>query len=1092
MTATLASDAQGNTPQRQSRPTTPAFAGSPTEKRGWVLNAGRRLGITTPKSRRQDGVLENRAVGRPSPDDGASVSKKSEVSFSCSCVTATQVRLLMICKSNETQAQKTVGRLGSNVKTGAFNSHQTSLNRQREHTAPRGVQSDAPHPQCNRSPPDKPLPSLPVATVRPTSPIVRRSLIDASEKPLRKSLSPSPGVEIHEEWPAIQPSSLTSPNTLQGLAQNDSADSATPFMGQEQRRESPTKAPVSPKEKVEYNRPIEATDKGPITSAPVRLRAGLGAANESDTVLAKNEERATEASETYISSIMPDISVGAAEVQGSSYSQRVAPDWRPRQTKTSMMRARLSSSSNNTQGKENKSDGQVASLHQLSPPADPPTANARAIPKPLSIPGPVRSRSRSRRDAPSRNNPYRKGNRVSGGVVESHMNTRGLNASSDCNKPLSSDSGGFPDLMAAKQITASGASTRKSHIPIRKQSKDSEPEENEVDVLVKGSATYVTRKDEDRSFEVAEDADIDSEHKTHSMHCKSVTKSSGISKVKDEDIARELEAVKLRISCSPQQNGSRSATGTQDEIRPCTTTLSSTAFEDNASLSSSSPKNSDIISLQEFITTEPPNYRVKRLSLAAPEHGPTLRIADDAEKVLLGAHSDEEDNVGEDLRAVKAGNAPDLWTAAVLKEQLKVSKERIFKGHLPLTQSTTSRSMSKLDTEQNQLIAAECCVGGARMENINNAIAGSESHGGRPARRMGNEDPFVVDESLALGGHADEPCLPKDQRWPLTCVEATNPDLKTVSERLSDEENSWISPLATSDSQSKDPAVMLTSGGPKNTNATDICGHRQPSDAVPGVQTPMPAQVKKSKDPCGTDSAEGHSRKPFPTRISSRKQFREMIQDMSDQDRPAPRHPSTDPQIPNRFASVRSRNQLNIISTPIAPFTLSENEHRSDLNTAKHGSSSLLRPRRAVINSAKTQPSTTKGMLSNFRGLFHKRSLENTDAVSAMSNGSSVRRKNPIIGKNGSPFPFISNAVSSTPPPPRLLHAKPRLTPTRSGIGSERAADGVSPEFAPPEWGESQRAERLAVQVLDSALLETNTKKRVQLGQVSCKPRLLR
>lgn len=82
MTATLASNAQGNTPQRQSRPTTPASAGSTTEKRGWMVNAGRRLGITTPKSRGQDGVLENRAVGRQSPGDGTSVSKKSEVSFS--------------------------------------------------------------------------------------------------------------------------------------------------------------------------------------------------------------------------------------------------------------------------------------------------------------------------------------------------------------------------------------------------------------------------------------------------------------------------------------------------------------------------------------------------------------------------------------------------------------------------------------------------------------------------------------------------------------------------------------------------------------------------------------------------------------------------------------------------------------------------------------------------------------------------------------------------------------------------------------------------------------------------------------------------
>lgn len=56
------------------------------------------------------------------------------------------------------------------------------------------------------SPLDKPLPSLPIATVDTKSPLkVRRSLIDATEKPLRKSLSP----HVVEEWPALSPQKLT-------------------------------------------------------------------------------------------------------------------------------------------------------------------------------------------------------------------------------------------------------------------------------------------------------------------------------------------------------------------------------------------------------------------------------------------------------------------------------------------------------------------------------------------------------------------------------------------------------------------------------------------------------------------------------------------------------------------------------------------------------------------------------------------------------------------------------------------------------------------------------------------------------------------
>ena len=60
-------------------------------------------------------------------------------------------------------------------------------------------------PATPKSPTDKPLPSLPVATVVSRSPIIRRSLIDATEKPLRRSLSPQPGSDYEEDWPALSP-----------------------------------------------------------------------------------------------------------------------------------------------------------------------------------------------------------------------------------------------------------------------------------------------------------------------------------------------------------------------------------------------------------------------------------------------------------------------------------------------------------------------------------------------------------------------------------------------------------------------------------------------------------------------------------------------------------------------------------------------------------------------------------------------------------------------------------------------------------------------------------------------------------------------
>src|SRR5271155_3537372 len=124
----------------------------------------------------------------------------------------THLQQQMRDKSNKAQAQEKVASHEQDVKSNTVRVPESRFSRQHGQT----------YPQRKESSPDKPLPSLPVATVRPRSPIVRRSLIDASEKPLRKSLSPSPGVKAHEGWPAILPSQPTSPDAPRTFAEKNS------------------------------------------------------------------------------------------------------------------------------------------------------------------------------------------------------------------------------------------------------------------------------------------------------------------------------------------------------------------------------------------------------------------------------------------------------------------------------------------------------------------------------------------------------------------------------------------------------------------------------------------------------------------------------------------------------------------------------------------------------------------------------------------------------------------------------------------------------------------------------------------------------
>ena len=639
-------------------------------------------------------------------------------------------------------------------------------------------------------------------------------------------------------------------------------------------------------------------------------------------------------------------------------------------------------------------------------------------------------------------------------------------------------------MSAVTQSTASSIEARESFIPIGCPSKGSELEDSEADTPSQKPTKYGACKDEYRDMENAENVDIDTDREVSLAHNEAMPEDSAITTEAGEEIVAVREIAKSDIQYSiSEAHGVGSATTILPEIKPSTATSSSTAFEEDGSLSFHSSKDSDVMSLRDFTATEPAKYRVKRLSVAAPEHGPTLRISEDAEKILMGVHAEDEDRDRE-LGAMARTSALDLPKSTAIKEQFKAFNERIIKGQTPFSRSTTSRSVRGLNSDLNSSNATDLFASDARMAGTNEPVAGSETISTRPTHSMGNEDPFVVGRRhMPLDGSAAEHSLPNaDLEWPLSCANAPHPDLNTVWERASDNENSWISPLATAVAKEVTPIIKV----PNNTPAAE--GTQSIQRALNGVPEGRNHSLNVAKDSNVTRSTspvEGHNRQPFPARISSRKQFKGIIEDRSNEDRLVPSCQPSSPGIPNRFASVRSTSRSKAISIPPASIFASGTAHKLDHSTSTNGASSL-RERRAA-DSAKAQLSATKGMLSNFRGLFHKRSLENSGAAYAMDNDGSVVRRTAVVGKNGSPFPFSSAHLSS-----KALSSSPscrhnRVAPTAGGVDANRGTVNITAAFDTPEPGETQDAERLAVQVLDSAMLERNAEKKAKLAQVSYK-----
>jgi hypothetical protein len=645
------------------------------------------------------------------------------------------------------------------------------------------------------------------------------------------------------------------------------------------------------------------------------------------------------------------------------------------------------------------------------------------------------------------------------------------------------------NLSAVTQSTASSIESRESFIPIGCRSKGSELEDSEADIPSQKPTKYGACKDEYRDMEKAENVDIDTDREVSLAHNEAMSKDSAITTMAGEEIVAVREIAKSDIQCSfSEAHDVSSATTIPAEIKPSTATSSSTTFEEDGSVSFHSSKDSDVMSLRDFAATEPANYRVKRLSVTTPEHGPTLRISEDAEKILMGAHPEGEDRDRE-LGAMARTSASNLPKSTAIMEQFKAFNERMIKGPTPLSRSTTSRSVSNLDSDLNPSSTTKLSAGDARMAGMNDPLGGSGAIDTRPTHSMGDEDPFVVGRRhLALDGSVAEHSLPNaGLEWPLRCANAPHPDLNTVQERASDDEDSWTSPLATAVVQNNGNEVTPIIKVPNNIPAAE--GTQSIQRALNGVSEGRNHSLTVAKDSNvtrSTSQVEGHNRSPFPARISSRTQFKEMIQGRSNEDRRVPSRQSCSPRIPNRFAPVRSTSQSKAISTPPASIFTSGTVRKLDHSTSTNGASSLQE--RCAADSAKAQLSATKGMLSNFRGLFHKRSLENSDAAYTMGYGSSVVRRTAVVGKNGSPFPFSSGHLSS-----KTLSSGPsrrhnRVTPTAGDVGADQDTVNLIAAFDTPEPGETQDAERLAVQVLDSAMIERNAEKKAKLVQVSCNP----
>lgn len=448
------------------------------------------------------------------------------------------------------------------------------------------------------------------------------------------------------------------------------------------------------------------------------------------------------------------------------------------------------------------------------------------------------------------------------------------------------------------------------------------------------------------------------------------------------------------------------------------------------------------------------NYQTKRLSMTSPEHGPTLRISPSAERLIMGTGSDKENQP-----KFSKYKSRDFRRAAVSNGLENTKDKGLGTRFKTLVQRPLSSQGLPLSASRRSLVNAESREKKARSTDVSSLLPNSMTP--TPNSSLKNtgsssaDDPFFnASESLVEG------------------VTNAGPTETNETQKHNDkhgkavEDESWISPM------------------PNRKSATAL------SDEVPVHPNHLPTTIKEHL-------AKEVNEKDWMTQTNDR--FSNVSGDYFEPNKNVnamsglPATPDRTGRItgslnsgsfPPRSSSHAAHPDHTINgsakNSPLSPlgrmskvsdvdsatgkkYDIHQNNPSSDQALPSYQveitSGASLPSKRASTarDSNKSQASVSKGMLSNFRGLFAKRSSDPTDPHSTKTS------KPPRVTSASSPFSPLSAAHTHSRPTASSLN-RTKATPT---IASNHTPP--TPTLASPPASELSCTTTLAMQILDCA-----------------------
>ena len=899
----------------------------------------------------------------------------------------------------------------------------------------------------------KPLPSPPTAQMMKASPLRQnRTLIDASEKPLRRSPPGKPQEEA-ELWPVLYPNRPTTPGTLRQMTpERDGVLATTDSVYQPNERYPPAERYPRLPSTGTYESTFDVERKsGSKTatghhiqrkqvSSPNLRKASKNAKNVPNQE--KGRQSATPLDNTVTQTGKPDgprleterpdsralldnANVDIISDQKPAVNTKSSNE--PRQTRTSSLRARMSAGTATNENVKpygnNKALGLAEPTVATEPLATEKDIKRRSTPKPPgsfpigrklsrdSLRGkkPAQFVAGSRR--PSSRGSLRSDSRASSTAVQARSSEKVI---SDGTAPLTVASLGQSfDTVNNVENKGPEIAARKSSIPVFSHT-------------VSNVVTHAEKK-----------------------------VVPGESKSSDVNVTETIASA-------------------HDEF---------SIFEDNID---SRP----IASLDAIEESPHQGYHVRRLSVLSPEHGPTLKISPSADRIIMGTGSDKENDEPKKSKNKSRILAHDIGSSS--KDKLvNLVKTKHSKHTRPLSSHGLLQSTRRgtVDSEARSKKVRSADITPSPSLKYSSTLSSKTPKTSRKNTDTSNEDPFF-DAQTSIDNRISRLSVP-DRR--------TNSSTKATVE-----EPAWVAPVQdhlslTADSdailQPLDVQSMLTHEEiPTDSVTADILSMMNQEDEMEGVSleatrpqastasnaVELPtddtlankSSIKLTEEtpttPEHSNTAAGSSHSgSLPPRSSSRTTHPDFISN---------KHSPTSPLGNKELVPKEFIDRQNCLG--------SLRGHGTAQVDFAHPASNRNSTRNSVAcESNASHGSISKGVLSNIKGLFHKRSSDEP-----VKSGRKHKQQKASITSNGSPFPSISEVhPAHRPVLSSARHTNANGLTPKSSMPSLGAHAMLTPPFNSPVPSELATTTNMAMQILESARKERSSPKKerlLELGKI--------